>query len=153
MGPLLFLIFINDLPMLIKDCRLSFFADDLKIYKIIRTINDATQLQGSVTTTHNWCAKNGMLLNINKCTVISFTRCVTKIVFNYDINGTVLSRVEIIRDLGVMLDSSLTFKNHIQSICARAHQVLGFIKRRSKEFDDTYLTKTLYYSLPCTVHS
>ena len=38
MGPLLFLIFINDLLMLIKDCRSSFFVDDLKIYKIIRSI-------------------------------------------------------------------------------------------------------------------
>jgi len=46
-----------------------------------------------------------------------------------------------------MLDNSLTFKNHIQKICASGHAILGFIKRRAKEFNDIVLTKKLYCSL------
>jgi hypothetical protein len=55
--------------------------------------------------------------------------------------------VDSITDLGVVLDSKMTFKNHIDATIAKGFAMLGFIKRLSKEFQDPYTLKSLYMSL------
>lgn len=67
--------------------------------------------------------------------------------FDYHINNQELSRTEQIRDLGVIFDKKLTFKSHIDKIVSSSCSTLGFIKRRAREFNDPYTTKTLYTSL------
>lgn len=147
LGPVLFLIFINDLPLLFKDCEFSMYADDLKIYKVINAASDARILQDNLSILTNWCNKNGMHLNIGKCVVMSFARKKEIANNTYFINGIALNKVDSIKDLGVTLDSALSFNQHINKICTSGHALLGFIKRRAKEFDDIFLTKTLYCSL------
>jgi len=65
----------------------------------------------------------------------------------YTLSGCSLDRITRVDDLGVILDPKLKFSDHISSIVNKARGVLGFIKRWSKEFDDLYLTKTLFISL------
>ena len=69
--------------------------------------------------------------------------------FDYGIAGQSLSRVNIIKDLGVLFDTRLTFRAHMDKICTSGYSVLGFIKRRAKDLrsNDPHLTKTLYFSL------
>jgi hypothetical protein len=55
--------------------------------------------------------------------------------FQYIIDDSDLEHVEVINDLGVLVDSRTTFVNHIESKLAR---MLGFIKRISREFSDHY---------------
>lgn len=71
--PLLFALFINDLPPLIKS-EILLFADDVKIFLKINTINDAMQLQTDINTIHTWCITNNLSLNANKCNTMTFTR-------------------------------------------------------------------------------
>lgn len=88
-----------------------------------------------------------MSLNANKCSVISFGRKRSVISFDYTIAGTSLKRESTVKDLGVLLDSSLTFKDHVGYITSKASKCLGFIFRAAKEFSDIHCLKTLYCSL------
>ena len=66
LGPILFLVFINDLPDLVKSqCRL--FADDCLLYNEIQTLNDSLQLQKELKLLENWAEEWGMKFNAKKC--------------------------------------------------------------------------------------
>ena len=70
LGSILFLVFMNDLPDLVKSqCRL--FADDCLLYNEIKTLNDSLQLQKEVKLLENWADERGMKFNAKKCYIIS----------------------------------------------------------------------------------
>lgn len=143
LSPLLFALFINDLPPRLKS-KLLLFADDLKLFLKINSLEDALQLQKDIDTIYDWCLANNLRLNINKCYVMSYTRRreVNLQYFNYNINGSSLIKVNAIRDLGVIFDSKLTFERHFQNIVNSACKVLGFISRSLNKFKkiETYIT-------------
>lgn len=89
-----------------------------------------------------------MHLNVNKCSIISFTRRtdVRCQYFNYSINNVSLNRSRVVKDLGVLFDAKLTFSNHIQSIIQRSSKLLGFIFRSLKPFQKIDTHMTLFYS-------
>lgn len=147
LGPLLFLVFINDLTILLRDCKFSLYADDLKIFKVIKSHDDVQILQGCLSIIHLWCLKKGMSLNVSKCNVMTFSKKRSFVEHHYSIDNKKLEQVSCVRDLGVILDKSLTFDFHIDKICNSGNSILGFIKRRAKEFCDISLTKLLYCSL------
>jgi hypothetical protein len=67
--------------------------------------------------------------------------------FVYSINGTALERVDEIKDLGVIIDSRMSFLPHIEAIISKSSRMLDIIKRISSDFRDPYTHKTLYASL------
>jgi hypothetical protein len=95
----------------------------------------------------DWSNNNDLPLNINKCSSISFTRNHNILTFNYSISNTTLNRVTSIKDLGILLDSQLTFENHIIQIVSRANKLLGFVIRNSRQFTNDKSVKLLYFSL------
>jgi hypothetical protein len=64
--------------------------------------------------------------------------------FDYKINGSILTRRESIRDLGVIFDSKLSFGEHIRTIAGTAFRALGFVLRAGREFSDVATLKLLY---------
>lgn len=145
LSPLLFALFINDLPPLIK-AKILLFADDLKIFIKITSHDDARLLQNDIETIVNWCNINNLQLNIGKCNTMSFTRKLpaNTHTFNYNINGHSLNRVNSCEDLGVIFDSKLTFEQHCKNITSRAYKVLGFISRSLNKFKLMSTYNTLY---------
>ena len=89
-----------------------------------------------------------MTLSVDKCVVISFHRKVSREVFNfnYSINGHMLERVYQVKDLGIILDTKLTFRNHQYEINDKANRQLGFMLKIAKEFDDPLCRRSLYCS-------
>lgn len=134
-------------PPLVK-CKILLFADDLKIFIKIATLNDAIELQSDITTICNWCANNKLQLNTSKCFMLSFTRRTdsTFQYFNYNINGITLQRINSIRDLGVLFDSKLSFEKHIDNIVLSSCKMLGFISRSLNKFKKIETYQTLYNS-------
>ena len=55
LGPVLFILFVNDLCAKLKNCLFLFYADDLKIFNVIRSFNDAVILQENLDIVKNWC--------------------------------------------------------------------------------------------------
>lgn len=146
LGPVIFLLYFDDVNYVIKGPRLS-YADDLKMYLRVRSICDAITLQNDLDAFAGWCSLNRMVVNPEKCNVISFSRRKEPVYFNYQLFGKILQRVDHVKDLGVILDAQLTFKHHMSYVIAKASRTLGFIFRIAKEFTDVYCLKSLYCSL------
>lgn len=146
LGPLLFIAFLNDVTSLLTS-RFLLFADDLKIFTRISSPLDQIQLQHSLVMICEWCKSNAMLLNTSKCQVVTFSRSSMPLTFNYAIEGTVLVRVDQVKDLGVIFTSTLNPFEHISYITSRAHSLLGFIFRSTKHFRSPECLVTLYKSL------
>lgn len=110
-GPLLFNLFINDLPRNLRSCEYFLYADDLKICLKMNEKVDSAILQENLNSLNDWCLSNNLLLNVGKCNVMSFYRTRRGDLWDYFINGTKLNRVKAVNDLGVIFDKSLTFKD------------------------------------------
>lgn len=130
-GPLLFLIFINDIVESIE-ARCLLYADDLKLFARISNYHDCLVLQQALAALSRWCADNCLYLNFGKCHVMSFHRTLLTTDYQYSIDGNVLNRTVEFKDLGVLLDPSLSFRNHIELLCSKCNQILGFILRTGK---------------------
>jgi len=146
LGPLLFNLFINDLSSLLSSHSLM-FADDMKIFCEVSSVQDMLVLQRDLITMFDWCERNDMSLNVNKCCFMRFSRLKEKNQFKYCINNVTLNEQNVVKDLGVYLDSKLVFLEHFEVIVARANRMLGFIKRVSKDFKNVGVVKLLYTSL------
>lgn len=145
-GPLLFILFVNDLCNVLTSESLL-YADDLKIFRIVHNENDCLALQNDIDNLLAWCSRNGLSLNKSKCKVMSFSRKSDTIVYNYKINDFSVERCVIIKDLGVFFDCKLNFNEHILKLHADCCKLLGFVIRMCKEFDNIDTTALLYNAL------
>jgi len=123
------------------------YADDVKIFRPVNTHSDHNELQRVIKMFSDWCNRNFLVLCIDKCAIISFTRARQPIYYNYDIDGQTINRVDTIRDLGILLDHKLTFTKHIEDVVSRANRTLGLVRKMTKEFNDPLCIKTLFNSL------
>jgi len=147
LSPLLFSLFVNNAQSVLHHSRLLCFADDMKLYKLIRTSEDCSLLQSDLDRFVTWSESLGLNLNIGKCRSMSFTRNRSPIIHTYLINGVGVSSVESICDLGFIFTPSLSPRSHITSIVCKAYKLLGFIRRVSSEFKFTNSLKSLYCAL------
>ena len=146
LSPLLFNIFINDIVKVIKHSQILLYADDLKIYRCIESVDDCEKIQDDLDNLISWCNLNGMEFNTKKCKVITFHRKSNIIEFKYVISGDILERVNSIKDLGVLFDGGLSFNEHVNFITSKALKLLGFVKRTLRDFTDLNCFKVLYCS-------
>jgi len=122
LGPVLFTIFINDLPTDINSF-MKIFADDTKMYNII---NNSHVLQEDLNTLVCWSKKWLLPFNIDKCKVLHYGSHNNK--HNYIMDGLLLSDDNCIKDLGVNFSNNLKFDEHVYKISATANSRLGIIK-------------------------
>lgn len=147
-GPTLFSLFINDIGEILKDVNFCIFADDLKIFKEINTVNDAEILQINLDRLDEYVRTNHLDLNVKKCVSSSFTKRTVNFIYHpYKIRENYLERRLEMRDLGITFDSQLNFNEHIDNICKKARRMLGFIMRVGKNFCNPFTFTTLYSSL------
>jgi len=138
------ILFFDDITKVIKRSKCLLYADDLKIYKKVKTVLDCSAVQRDLDEITLWFRSNGLAVSINKCNSISFHRNLHPIHFNYKIGDENLERVFQIRDLGVILDTKLDFKAHIEYVTSKAYAMLGFIKRICHEFRSVKALKSIY---------
>lgn len=127
LGPLLFLVYINDLPLNITS-SVSLFADDCVIYRAIKGHSDVLELQADMDRVQEWCETWGMALNVNKCKYMHVNRHSTSI-RSYHINNVLLEVVNSYKYLGIHITSTLSWKTHIEYIAGKANSTLGYLRR------------------------
>lgn len=128
LGPLLFLIYINDLPSNITS-TIRLFADDCIIYRKIRSPADLLALQRDLDHVTAWCSSWQMSLNTEKCKLMTFSRKKSNSSFNYMLDNSLVSQVSSYKYLGVHFSCNLSWSTHIQKITAKASRTLGYLKR------------------------
>ena len=128
LGPLMFLLYINDIGDDIKS-SIRLFADDSLIYMAISSRDHCQQLQDDLTTVVNWTKKWQMIFNPSKCYVLQIARVRALISYPYHMDGHVLETVSHNPYLGVELTNTLSWDTHIQKIIGKANRSLGFLRR------------------------
>ena len=109
---ILFACYIADLPNSIKTGCLA-YADDVKIFHRIKIPSDTDALQADLDSLSKWSKTWHLKLNPVKCKTVSFTLRKAPVLRTYVLDGHPLERCEQMRDLGVVLDSKLTFADHV----------------------------------------
>lgn len=146
-GPILFSLFVNEIINCI-DIDSCMYADDLKASSEINSDDDCINLQKNIDKIVEFSRNNGLVLNVDKCAIMTFTkRTSTAITYNYSIDNQLLERKDCMRDLGVIFDKKLNFSAHIDKISKKGRQMCGFIIRNSKHFKNHKTEVALYKSL------
>ncbi|KAL8579161.1 hypothetical protein ACOMHN_010745 [Nucella lapillus] len=136
LGPILFLIFINDLPDQLKS-KARLFADDCIVYHTVSTTADSEVIQQDLNTLADWERRWGMEFHPMKCNVLSCTKSRKPHFYDYQLKGHVLARLTTAKYLGVDISSDLSWKHHIDRSAKKANNMLGFLKRNLKTPDRT----------------
>jgi hypothetical protein len=83
LGPALFLLYANDLPDAVKSSEVAMFADDTKVFKAIKTADDAAVLQVDLHNLEAWSSASGLVFNENKCISQTVTRKIKPVIATY----------------------------------------------------------------------
>ena len=107
-----------------NDVTCHLFADDVKLYTVINTITDCASLQKGLDKLglYDWSVAHQLPISVRKCSCIVLGK-VDRSTFNvvYNVGKQPIDRVSEVRDLGIIVDSSLKFTSHINSIVSKAN--------------------------------
>jgi len=149
LGPLLFLLYINDISVPSKILKFHLFADDTNILyanKCLKSLE--TVVNAELKRLHEWLIVNKLTLNIKKSNFIIFSHSRKKSSHqvNLKIDGVSLERKEYVKYLGILLDCHLTWKSHIDLISDKISKTMGLISKL-RHFVPTSTLLTIYRSL------
>jgi ribonuclease P/MRP protein subunit RPP40 len=124
LGPFLFLLFINDLPEALDDSFTSkLFADDLKAYDVFCGAEGNDKFQHSLNCLVDWSSKWQLNLSVSKCgSLLIAGKSTFKDESELVIKESKISALNYVKDLGVLIDSKLSFEEHIGSIISKSNQ-------------------------------
>jgi len=136
LGPLLFLLFVNDLPDWIGS-NLKMFADDTKLWRTQRTAMDSEILQKDLDSLLEWSIKWQLRLNPSKCKLMHVGNRVGADYFMVDESGyrIKIEEVKTEKDLGVCIRSDLKQSTQCIESARRARSVLGMVRRNFRRLD------------------
>jgi hypothetical protein len=149
LGPLLFTIFINDLPDKIKnECRL--YADDSKLIGVIEREEDAIEIQKDIDSMQKWAKTWQMSFNYDKCKVMHFGKKNKEQTYTMSLGQGeqphVIEKSLVERDLGLMVSSDLKWATQVEKATKAAKAMIALI-RNSFRYLDADLVRLLYVSL------
>ena len=155
LGPLLFILFINDIyDRIDPSTGICLYADDTKIWKSISSENDCKTLQTDENGLQDWCTDNKMSFNIEKChalTVKATDYLLTdELPFSkifYFLDDKIIDYSLQQRDLGIIMNAKLNFQDHHQAIITKAYQLLGLTKRSCHFVTDKKRRRSLYLAM------
>ena len=135
LGPLMFLLYINDIGNEIKS-KLRLFADDSLLYLAIDCKDDCSRLQKDLDKLVEWASEWQMTFNASKCYVLRITNKNKPVIHKYTMHGQILENVAQNPYLGVQLTNTLKWDIHINNIVAKANKSLGFLRRNISKFPE-----------------
>ena len=137
LGPILFLVYINDLHQCIHHSLISHFADDTRILKAISTSEDVSLLQQDLNETISWSNRNHMILHEDKFELMCHTTSKCNLsqqlpfsnqYFEYTTpNGVNIQHSDIIKDLGIRITPNLSWSPQINTLADSARRLISWV--------------------------
>ena len=153
LGPLLFLLYINDLPNCSDQLKFKIFADDTNVFATANDLKSLEQTMNSeLAKVKEWCDINKLSINMTKTNfMIVKSKRKRDAPINIEIKGKdgesrLLERKNCIKYLGVMIDDSICWKHHIAYVCSRIARNTGIISKLRHYLSIKQLTQ-IYYNL------
>ena len=149
LGPLLFLLYINDLHFSIKHSKTRYFADDTCLLMVNKSLKQIKKhMNQDLKHLYNWLIANKISLNKDKTEVVLFRHPNKRINYNLKLklNGKNLELTDSVKYLGVHLDSHLNWSKHIDVLAPKLNRAAGMLaKIRHYVSNDTL--RSIYYSI------
>ena len=153
LGPILFVLFINDLPLgLSQGTELALYADDTKIWRGITSYSDHQLLQNGINYLNSWATSNKTKFHPLKCKVVSIHSSPSPLAFlpfvnfHYQLRENLLEYTENEKDLGVLINCKLNFNEQQDNLLLKANQQFGLVKRTCNFVTDVRRRRVLYLS-------
>ena len=151
LGPILFLVYVNDLPSNLR-CKITLFADDVKIWSKLSNAGDCVILQKDLEQLYLWSLNNKLPFNFTKCKMLNVGK---PFHFTYMIGAHQLEWVREEKDLGVWTTTDLKSTRHCSTVYARASKLVGMLRRIFSSFTlktlpmvtNTYLAPLMEYGI------
>jgi hypothetical protein len=125
LGPLLFILYVNDLPQCFSECQVNIYADDTAFYIAKRTVTEINEaLQTELDQVHNWLCANKLSLHVGKTASMLLCshqkrRHLQNQHISLDVHNEQIGQVEGLKYLGVHIDQHLNFNQHIDDVCKK----------------------------------
>lgn len=134
LGPLLFLIYVNDIAKNVDpNVKVKLFADDCVIYSSVRSSSCQDTLNRSLCKLADWCDDRGMQINFSKTVSMTITLKRKPLLYTYHIGNRNLESITSVKYLGITINSNLKWDTHIDNICNKAFKKLCFLRRKLKK--------------------
>ena len=140
LGPILFLVYINDMPESITSTS-RLFADDTIVYRKVESEDDHQLLQNDLKALEEWESKWGMSFNPSKCSVVHMSKKKSPLNFTYTLKNETLVTSSSASYLGISISRDLSWTDHISKVVAKANKSLGFLRRNVKTKAETVKAK------------
>ena len=144
MGPLLFIIYMNDLPSCATISKTLLFIDDTKIYNTVCSPGDISLFQNDLDSATLWSTRYNMFFNPKKSVHIYIN---AKVITNYKIADTQILTNSSHKNLGIIISSDLSWDQHYKNIISKTYRILGLLHRSFSKHQTVTAKRTLYISL------
>jgi hypothetical protein len=150
LGPLLFLIYMNDLTYSSDAFKFILYADDTTLYTSLTSRDDGSmQISADVAKIYDWLATNKLSLNIDKTKYMIFHAPNKKInnnIVKISINNTEIERVNDFNFLGIHFNEHMSWKTHIDKLSSKLSKITGVLNRLKRVLPGDVM-KVLYFSI------
>ena len=147
LGPLLFTVFINDLPNVVKHGRIDMYADDTTLFVSGSNITDIERkLTANMVEIINWINIKKLALNVTKTKCMLLTSSQRRRFLDHEgdlhieINNNKIECVDKVKCLGVMLDRDLLFHEHVSYVSSNCMKKVGLLKKACSLLDTHHLS-------------
>ena len=151
LGPLLFLVYINDLCFVSNDLYKILFADDTNVFIAGKNLkNIVSKMNNGLVEIVDWLKANRLSLNVNKTNFMLFNRNnkINTSDLNININGNKINEVNKVKFLGVILDNQVSWKDHISYSANKMSKCIGILYKARP-----FLNKIILYIIHFYIHT
>ncbi len=149
LGPLLFLIYINDLPNTSECLNFRLFADDTKIYLSNSSlINIQETISSELPKVTNWLHANKLSLNVKKTKFVLFKdpHKVEPFILNVNLADSIIEREVFAKHLGVYFDADMSWVTHTKSVSTKVSKAIGTLYK-IKNYVNIQILRSIYYAI------